>query len=176
MTGFFKKGNKFVFLFIRKGYKVFSPLRYENDMELFINTIKFIDNNISGFIFLFILWHYWLHNLIIIWRFKRERREKEKNIKIARCKEENTKDRIYFVIYNKKNKNGKGKYYHIFDNYTFTMLGYHFGDDAPKEKVFSRKNKKLGKRIKLNDLKQDIVFVISGAEKFKELLNNMKIK
>ena len=28
----FKKGNKFVFLFIRKGYKVFSPLRYENDL------------------------------------------------------------------------------------------------------------------------------------------------
>ncbi|OGF43965.1 hypothetical protein A2555_02385 [Candidatus Falkowbacteria bacterium RIFOXYD2_FULL_39_16] len=28
----FKKGNKFVFLFIRKGYKVFSPLRYENGL------------------------------------------------------------------------------------------------------------------------------------------------
>jgi len=28
----FKKGNKFVFLFIRKGYKVFSPLLYENDL------------------------------------------------------------------------------------------------------------------------------------------------
>jgi len=34
----FKKGNKFVFLFIRKGYKVFSPLRYEND--LLIKEIK----------------------------------------------------------------------------------------------------------------------------------------
>ena len=28
----FLKGNKFVFLFIRKGYRVFSPLRSENDL------------------------------------------------------------------------------------------------------------------------------------------------
>ena len=27
-----KKNLNFVFLFIRKGYKVFSPLRYENDL------------------------------------------------------------------------------------------------------------------------------------------------
>ena len=32
MRGSSKKNLNFVFLFIRKGYKVFSPLRYENDL------------------------------------------------------------------------------------------------------------------------------------------------
>ncbi len=40
LTGFYKK-EQICFLFIRKGYKVFSPLRYEND--LFI--IKYDKNN-----------------------------------------------------------------------------------------------------------------------------------
>jgi len=35
----FKKGDKFVFLFIRKGYMVFSPLRSENDLFIRGNEI-----------------------------------------------------------------------------------------------------------------------------------------
>ncbi|MCK5416221.1 hypothetical protein KAI92_02220 [Candidatus Parcubacteria bacterium] len=161
----------------------------KNNIEILKNIVEFISKNIWGFLFIFftffIFWYYWLHNLLIMRRFKREIMEKKGNFKIARCKNENTKSRIYMVVYDKKkNKEEnpkenprKGKYYHIVDSYTLTKLGYNSHDDAPrKDEEFSRKNKELKNRIELHDIKSDIGFIIGSAEKFKELRKSMKIE
>ncbi|PIQ78506.1 MAG: hypothetical protein COY04_00780 [Parcubacteria group bacterium CG_4_10_14_0_2_um_filter_7_35_8] len=151
--------------------------------KIVMDFLKDISERIVGIIFLisisFIIWHYCLHNFYIKARFKRERTEKRENFKIARCKEENTKNRVYAVVYNTKkdkDEDKKGKYYHIADDYTFKGLGYNSGDDAPRnndgsynEKEFSKENKKLGSKIKLYDIKQDIVFIFSSAQKMEEL-------
>ena len=155
-------------------YNVHSNILKKDGILEFV--IKFVDKIILGIIFLclscYFIWHYCIHNFLIRLWFKRERIEKDENFKIARCKEEKTKKRVY-IIY-KKNNNCKGKYYHIVDNYTFKKLGYNLKDDASKDKEFSRSDyKEIGKRIELYDVKRDILLVIGSAEKIKAILGDM---
>ncbi len=129
-------------------------------LENLVNLIIFI----IGVIVIIYFCYCWRHNRNIKGKYKREILEKDKKFKIMRCKEE-SKNRIYII--DKKEKT----YHHIVDPYTLNELGSSF-EDAPKEdkKCFSKKQYKIGDRIKIYNLMVDIKQKIDLANEFKKLI------